>query len=158
MPVDSANAACALQYFVVSLMPGLPGDDTSHPLIEILQVTARPPQPGSGNILFDEDPINNYMEEPELVKHVCSSLAHVPTGVCSSLLSQVHTELLVYANEECAVCPWDNPSRFMHVCKLLMVAKCLINLPRLESPCQLALKEVVGKIMSGGALMHPLLI
>ena len=110
----------------------------------------------STNLLFEEDPLNNYMEEMNVLTVVCGAMKTLVACHCDQLhqplisliqqLYDVGRALLVEANFQesssedghvlCGFSPWDCPVLFLGLCKVTLVSEAVVDgLAGTISPC-----------------------
>ena len=94
----------------------------------------------TSNLLFEEDPLNNYMEEMTVLADVCNAMktliAHhheqlqEPLSHLVQHLCDIGSSLLVEAKlggkngrTVCNLSPWDNPLLFLCLCKVTLVSE-----------------------------------
>lgn len=91
------------------------------------------------NVLFEEDPLNNYMEEISVLRTACKALEVVVAAHYGDLkeilrLSQqvknmatVVIARLEISTDSDIFSPWDEPNVFHGVCKVSLVSEALVN-------------------------------
>ena len=105
---------------------------------------------GSGNVLFEEDPLNNYMEEVRVLTAACRAMKYLIASHCKqlhnhlvSLAQQVHTIAKSlqthYSESTCAsvgfetsfivnrFSPWDRPQVFLALCKVALLCEAVVD-------------------------------
>lgn len=100
---------------------------------------------GSGNLLFEEDPLNNYMEEVVVLTIACRAIKTLIVSHCEVL----HKPLVVLAQQLCSVAsnlqaklnsdavelcptdrmfsPWDEPQVFLGFSKVSLLSEAVVD-------------------------------
>jgi hypothetical protein len=143
----SPSSSSALQSFVSSLPLVLYRDPQSaftvllHLLnLDSSQVESR--SSGTSNLLFEEDPLNNYLEEVVVLASACRALKTLVTHHSEKLLDRLFglaeqvtsSTLLVEVNFDqctsasmCKFSPWDKPQMFLRLYKVALVSEAVVN-------------------------------
>lgn len=125
MAVESLNPSLAMEWFIKSipaLIPNLP-DLALSTLLHLLPDDLGDPTDSSSNLLFDEDPINEYTEDVVVLQHICSCLRgmlakHEELISHQLILDHLDTksEKLSKKDEDSSsvnISAWENPKQFM---------------------------------------------
>ena len=116
----------------------------------------------SSNLLFAEEPINNYKEELSLVQDVCSSLQQLLSAHSQELQSQLLqlSEIVLSQVRSClsvdcfCYSAWEKPNFFMYVCKVMFLAKLLLT----ARPQMTVLRDSIDAFVEvNTASLHPLI-
>ena len=94
------------------------------------------------NLLFEEDPLNNYMEEMNVLTVVCGAMKTLVACYCD----QLHERLISFIQQVCDVgkvllaeinigledilcsfSPWDHPVLFLGLCKVTLVSEAVVD-------------------------------
>ena len=92
------------------------------------------------NVLFDEDPLNNYMEEISVLRVSCRAIETLLTShsedvkeTLARVSEQVQSEATALkAKLEGRMCPssfspWDEPNVFIGLCKVFLLSDAVVN-------------------------------
>lgn len=164
---ERLSSSSALQEFLKKLATMFPGCEQQNfdILLSCFTFPEHPPvEPADSNILFDEDPINNYTEETLLVQSVCACLQDLISTHYAELrpnLEDLVCKLLHLFQSSvpnnCAFSPWENVGMFSYLCKLLLLMKLVLtsSLPNLSTQ---PLRELVQcKFPESVVIVHPFL-
>ena len=137
--IQCPSCSSALQSYLISL-PIILGHVPQKTLEFLLRIVDLPsshadkPAPvGSGNLLFEEDPLNNYMEEITVLRAACSAMETLIANHCKSLnvlslaqqVKSVGSSLL--AKLDSNISPWTEQHWFHDLCKVALVREALVN-------------------------------
>ena len=137
------SASSALPSFL-SILPHVFRDHPSTALTVLLQLVALDSEPSKtdsdhGNLLFEEDPLNNYMEETVVLAAACqgvqtlvsshyhqleSAIGHTAQQLCSTA-----TALLQRCSEVGGVSfsPWEKPKLYLGLCRVSLLSEAIVS-------------------------------
>ena len=151
---QTPSACSALCSYIASLPLIFP----NHPhttftlLLQLVNLNASEASHGGGNLLFEEDPLNNYMEEIVVLTEIC----HAMKTLISVYHEQLHKPLLVVTEQLCSLAnslqmklpdaadtervnseafhnlpaefsPWEKQDVFLALCKVCLLAGAIVD-------------------------------
>ena len=88
-------------------------------------------------MLFEEDPLNNYMEEIRVLTAACEAVETLLAGHCCELLQsvvsltrrlQTISKALIDNHERGGyLSPWDQPQVFLGLCKVSLLSEAVVK-------------------------------
>lgn len=136
------SASSALPSFL-SVLPHVFREHPNTALTVLLQLVALDSEPSEtdsdhSNLLFEEDPLNNYMEETVVLAAACrgvqtlvsshyrqleSAIGHTAQQLCSTA-----TALLERCSEVGGVSfsPWENPKLYLGLCRVSLLSEAIV--------------------------------
>ena len=145
---QTPSACSALCSYIASLPLIFP----NHPhitftlLLQLVNLNASEASHGGGNLLFEEDPLNNYMEEIVVLTETCRAMK----TLISVYHEQLHKPLLVLTEQLCSLAnslqmklpdaidtafhnlsaefsPWEKQDVFLTLCKVCLLAGAVVD-------------------------------
>ena len=121
----------------------------------------QPMEKSSSNLLFDEDCLNDYMEEVILTQNICDCIEDfirthhsVPSPELQSLVEKLALQLQSILPECSFDSPWEKQITFVYICKVLLLSRALLH--SLDAHCVVTLKKVVSSFFIEHATLHPI--
>ena len=144
---QTPSASSALCSYIASLPLVFP----HHPhtiftlLLQLVNFNASEASHGGGNLLFEEDPLNNYMEEIVVLTETCSAMKtligvhhehlHKPLLVLTEQLCSRASSLQMELSDATDInsevfhefSPWEKQHAFLTLCKVCLLAEAVVD-------------------------------
>ena len=162
LPLQSPNAPSVLKWFLKMISVMLPREIVLDILLGLLALENNPPvDNSSGNVLFDEDRLNDYLEEVVLARNICDCIedfVHIQHSLPGSELQPLVERLIFQLQSihpKCSVIsPWEQQYTFLYICKLVFLSKALLQ--SLDVHYVVTLKKAVSSVLTECASLHPI--
>ena len=164
LPLQNPNAPSVLKWFLKMISVMLPREMALDILLGLLSLEDKMPMDSSsGNVLFDEDRLNDYLEEVVLTQSICDCIEDfirthhsLPCSELQSLVEKLVFQLQSIHSECSFISPWEKQYTFMYICKLVLLSRALLH--SLDAHCVhvVALKKSVSSVLTECASLHPI--